>query len=173
MAIAFSVLGFQQFLNNDSELTHEMVEEGKEHIKRERRRVQRMIESASRRREFANRFGGGDGINGGGGDGADYSGGRIDDDDGDGNLGGAAGASNPRLYRQSDIVKPRSSAGPSGPQQQVTSPERSLLRSGNGDFGYGYVADSPSKQTETVDLSPPARQTAGARSPPRNIFDDL
>ena len=49
------VFGFQQFLDQDSELTQELVEEGKEHIKRERRRIQRMLESASRRRDFAAR----------------------------------------------------------------------------------------------------------------------
>ncbi len=42
-----------------------MVEEGKEHIKREKRRIQRIQESAARRRDFAERFtdqetGGGD-----------------------------------------------------------------------------------------------------------------
>ena len=51
------VFGFQQFLDQDSELTQELVEEGKEHIKRERRRIQRMLESASRRRDFAARSG--------------------------------------------------------------------------------------------------------------------
>merc|ERR1712018_290532 len=40
-----SGLGFQQFLDQDSELTQELVEEGKEHIKRERRRIQRMKET--------------------------------------------------------------------------------------------------------------------------------
>ena len=49
------MFGFQQFLDQDSELTQELVEEGKEHIKRERRRIQRMLESASRRRDFAAR----------------------------------------------------------------------------------------------------------------------
>ena len=38
-------------------MTLELVEEGKEHIKREKRRIQRMKESASRRRDFADRFG--------------------------------------------------------------------------------------------------------------------
>lgn len=52
----FAALGFQQFLNQDSELTLEMVEEGKEHIKREKRRIQRLQESASRRRDFRERF---------------------------------------------------------------------------------------------------------------------
>ena len=50
------MFGFQQFLDQDSELTQELVEEGKEHIKRERRRIQRMLESASRRRDYAARF---------------------------------------------------------------------------------------------------------------------
>ena len=49
------MFGFQQFLDQDSELTQELVEEGKEHIKRERRRIQRMLESASRRRDYAAR----------------------------------------------------------------------------------------------------------------------
>ncbi len=49
-------LGFQQFLDQESELTQEMVEEGKEHVKREKRRIQRMVESSNRRRDFAERF---------------------------------------------------------------------------------------------------------------------
>ena len=49
------MFGFQQFLDQDSELTQELVEEGKEHIKRERRRIQRMLESATRRRDYAAR----------------------------------------------------------------------------------------------------------------------
>lgn len=52
-----SMLGFQQFLAQDSDVTMELVEEGKEHIKREKRRRQRLAESATRRREFASRFG--------------------------------------------------------------------------------------------------------------------
>ena len=56
LTFSFPVFGFQQFLDQDSELTQELVEEGKEHIKRERRRIQRMLESASRRRDYAARF---------------------------------------------------------------------------------------------------------------------
>jgi len=52
-----SGLGFQQFLTQDSELTIDLVEEGKEHIKREKRRRQRLAESATRKRDFQNRFG--------------------------------------------------------------------------------------------------------------------
>lgn len=52
-----SMLGFQQFLAQDSEVTLELVEDGKEHIKREKRRRQRLAESATRRRDFASRFG--------------------------------------------------------------------------------------------------------------------
>lgn len=48
--------GFQQFLDQESELTQEMVEEGKEHVKREKRRIQRMTESANRRRDFSERY---------------------------------------------------------------------------------------------------------------------
>lgn len=51
------MLGFQQFLAQDGDVTLELVEEGKEHIKREKRRRQRLAESATRRRDFANRFG--------------------------------------------------------------------------------------------------------------------
>ena len=50
------MLGFQQFLDQDGEVTTEYVEEGKEHIKREKRRIQRLQESANRRREFTSRF---------------------------------------------------------------------------------------------------------------------
>merc|ERR1719415_228260 len=56
-ARVLSGLGFQQFLTQDSEMTQELVEEGKEHMKREKRRRQRLAESASRRRDFASRFG--------------------------------------------------------------------------------------------------------------------
>ena len=52
-----SGLGFQQFLTQDSEMTQELVEEGKEHMKRERRRRQRLADAASRRKEFSDRFG--------------------------------------------------------------------------------------------------------------------
>ena len=38
-------------------MTQELVEEGKEHMKREKRRRQRIAESASRRKEFSDRFG--------------------------------------------------------------------------------------------------------------------
>ena len=44
-----SAIGFQQFLDQDSEVTLEMVDEGKEHIKREKRRIQRLHESRNRR----------------------------------------------------------------------------------------------------------------------------
>ena len=43
-----TMLGFQQFLAQDSDVTLELVEEGKEHIKREKRRRQRLAESATR-----------------------------------------------------------------------------------------------------------------------------
>ena len=52
-----TMLGFQQFLAQDGDVTLEIVEEGKEHIKREKRRRQRLAESATRRRDFASRFG--------------------------------------------------------------------------------------------------------------------
>ena len=45
-----TAVGFQQFLEGgDDEVTHEMVDEGKEHIKREKRRIQRLNEAQSRR----------------------------------------------------------------------------------------------------------------------------
>ena len=56
-ARVLTMLGFQQFLAQDSDLTLELVDEGKEHIKREKRRRQRLAESATRRRDFASRFG--------------------------------------------------------------------------------------------------------------------
>ena len=46
-------LGFQQFLTQDSEMTQELVEEGKEHMKRERRRRQRLTDAASLRNQFS------------------------------------------------------------------------------------------------------------------------
>ena len=57
MDFYISGLGFQQFLTQDSEMTQELVEEGKEHMKRERRRRQRLADAASRRKEFSDRFG--------------------------------------------------------------------------------------------------------------------
>jgi hypothetical protein len=44
-------------LSQESDVTLEIVDEGKEHIKREKRRRQRLMESQTRRREFASRFG--------------------------------------------------------------------------------------------------------------------
>ncbi|KAJ8667074.1 hypothetical protein QAD02_008736 [Eretmocerus hayati] len=50
-----SMVGFQQFLGDD-ELTTDLVEEGRELIKREKRKRQRMEDSQNRRREFQERF---------------------------------------------------------------------------------------------------------------------
>ena len=50
-----SMLGFQQFLDDD-EFTTDIVEEGRELIKRERRKRQRAEDSMCRRREFQERF---------------------------------------------------------------------------------------------------------------------
>ncbi|CAB0039639.1 unnamed protein product [Trichogramma brassicae] len=50
-----SMLGFQQFLGDD-ELTTDLVEEGRELIKRERRKRQRQEDAISRRREFQERL---------------------------------------------------------------------------------------------------------------------
>ncbi|XP_031825371.1 LMBR1 domain-containing protein 2 homolog [Nomia melanderi] len=50
-----SMLGFQQFLDDD-EFTTDLVEEGRELIKRERRKRQRAEDSMCRRREFQERF---------------------------------------------------------------------------------------------------------------------
>ena len=49
MSLHFSAIGFQQFLDQDSEITLELIEEGKEHLKREKRRVQRLAEAGQRR----------------------------------------------------------------------------------------------------------------------------
>ncbi|KAJ9587598.1 hypothetical protein L9F63_018980, partial [Diploptera punctata] len=51
-----SVLGFQQFVGDD-EVTADLVEEGRELIKREKRRRQRAEDSVNRRREMQERFG--------------------------------------------------------------------------------------------------------------------
>ncbi|KAJ4439657.1 LMBR1 domain-containing protein 2 homolog [Periplaneta americana] len=51
-----SMLGFQQFVGDD-EVTADLVEEGRELIKREKRRRQRAEDSVNRRREFQERFG--------------------------------------------------------------------------------------------------------------------
>lgn len=50
-----SMLGFHQFVGDD-EITTDLVDEGRELIKREKRRRQRAEESITRRREFQERF---------------------------------------------------------------------------------------------------------------------
>lgn len=50
-----SMLGFHQFVGDD-EITTDLVDEGRELIKREKRRRQRAEESMTRRREFQERF---------------------------------------------------------------------------------------------------------------------
>ncbi|XP_011494522.1 PREDICTED: LMBR1 domain-containing protein 2 homolog isoform X1 [Ceratosolen solmsi marchali] len=50
-----SILGFQQFLGDD-EFTTDLVEEGRELIKREKRKRQRVEDAISRRREFQERL---------------------------------------------------------------------------------------------------------------------
>ncbi|KAK7075102.1 LMBR1 domain-containing protein 2 [Halocaridina rubra] len=54
-----SALGFQQFMCDD-DLTSDLIEEGKTLISREARRRQRQEDNAARRRDFAERFGGGE-----------------------------------------------------------------------------------------------------------------
>merc|ERR1711874_491577 len=54
-----SSLGFQQFLEQE-EMAVEMVEEGKELVKREKRRRERLEESAGRKREWGERYRGGE-----------------------------------------------------------------------------------------------------------------
>ncbi|XP_064088689.1 LMBR1 domain-containing protein 2 homolog [Macrobrachium nipponense] len=54
-----SALGFQQFMCDD-DLTTDLIEEGKTLISRESRRRQRMEDNAARRRDFTERFGGGE-----------------------------------------------------------------------------------------------------------------
>jgi len=150
--LLFSVFGFQQFLDQDSELTQELVEEGKEHIKRERRRIQRMLESASRRRDFAARFGNEESA-------------RTDVEED--MAAGPTMSTNPRLFRQSDVAKPRNT------QQEVSSPERSLLHGSSGLYGVGgdsaASARSPTRSAARIDFPEPSTRT----TPPRNIFDDL
>ncbi|XP_063230323.1 LMBR1 domain-containing protein 2 homolog [Bacillus rossius redtenbacheri] len=51
-----SALGFHQFLGDD-EVTSDLVDEGRELVKREKRRRQRAEDSVNRRREFQERFG--------------------------------------------------------------------------------------------------------------------
>ncbi|RVE66267.1 hypothetical protein OJAV_G00124600 [Oryzias javanicus] len=50
-----NLLGFQQFMG-DSELTSDLTDEGKELIRRERRKRQRMEDGESRRREWKERY---------------------------------------------------------------------------------------------------------------------
>lgn len=51
-----SMIGFQQFLDDD-DLTTELVEDGRDLVNREKRRRQRSEETAERRREYQERFG--------------------------------------------------------------------------------------------------------------------
>jgi len=156
-------LGFQQFLTQDSELTLELVEEGKEHMKREKRRRQRMAESATRRREFASRFGGG--------------GNASNDPE------SSRGSSADVRQRSADIVKTRGSTN----QNVVSSPERSLL-SNQASPHHNLAANPASAMDETpsggdlnsvnIDLTSPVVTTSSHQvfsriEPPKNIFDDL
>lgn len=50
-----SMIGFHQFVGDD-DVTTDLVEEGKELIKREKRKRQRAEESSMRRREYQERF---------------------------------------------------------------------------------------------------------------------
>lgn len=50
-----SMLGFHQFVGDD-EMTTDLIEEGRELIKREKRKRQRSEETSTRRREFNERF---------------------------------------------------------------------------------------------------------------------
>ncbi len=153
-----------------------MLEEGKEHIKREKRRIQRMVETATRRREFAERF--------------------TDQEPGRGkslktqtlcflkNKTCLNTASETR-YRQSDIVKSRGGAAtsaasfPASSPTVLTSPERALL-------GPPHHRDNPSassptatysagRNTSVLDMGVPGNDDDDdeGRGPPRNIFDDL
>ena len=76
-------------------------------------------------------------------------------------------STNPRLFRQSDIAKPRST------KQEVSSPERSLLHGSSGLYGVGgdsaASAGSPTRRDARIDFPEPSTRT----TPPRNIFDDL
>ncbi|XP_013888874.1 LMBR1 domain-containing protein 2-B [Austrofundulus limnaeus] len=51
-----NLLGFQQFMD-DSEMTSDLIDEGKELIRRERRKRQRIEDGESRRREWKERYG--------------------------------------------------------------------------------------------------------------------
>ncbi|KAK5619405.1 LMBR1 domain-containing protein 2-B [Crenichthys baileyi] len=51
-----NLLGFQQFMD-DSEMTSDLIDEGKELIRRERRKRQRMEDGENRRREWKERYG--------------------------------------------------------------------------------------------------------------------
>jgi len=150
-----SGLGFQQFLTQDSEMTQELVEEGKEHMKRERRRRQRLADAASRRKEFSDRFGPSENI--------DMSG------------------SSPNVRQRAPIAKnlPSQTEGLGedslkssnfdmprmhSSRGQQLSPERALLSSPNN-----------SKQSDTFqqDRNTNLFRSQKGNSPPRNIFDDL
>merc|ERR1719195_105531 len=109
-----------------------------------------MLESASRRRDFAARFGNEEST-------------RTDEVE---DNAAAPTPTNPRFLRQSDIVKPRNA------HQEVSSPERSLLPGSSGLYGVGGdrgAMGSPSRSDARIDFSAPSQRT----TPPRNIFDDL
>lgn len=154
-----SGLGFQQFLTQDSEMTQELVEEGKEHMKREKRRRQRLAESASRRRDFSDRFGTSEQIEG--------------------------SASSPNVRQRTPIAKNftsqeeglrgesfKESAFEGVSHREISyglqlSPERSLLTSSR-----------ESQRSDSIDAFMQDREPNTFRSqkgnkPPTNIFDDL
>lgn len=158
-AKVLSGLGFQQFLTQDSEMTQELVEEGKEHMKREKRRRQRLTESASRRKEFSDRFGTSEPIEGAG--------------------------SSPNVRQRAPIAKNlhsmeegirggslKGSTFEGVSHREVShglqlSPERSLLSSSH-----------DSQRSDSIDLflqdrDPNSFRSQKGNKPPTNIFDDL
>ncbi|XP_059476007.1 LMBR1 domain-containing protein 2 homolog isoform X2 [Neocloeon triangulifer] len=52
-----SALGFHQFIGGEDEMTADLIDEGRDLVKREKRRRQRTEETSARRRDFHERFG--------------------------------------------------------------------------------------------------------------------
>lgn len=158
---ALNALGFQQFMLNESIASAEIVQEGRDLIKREKRRIARELESQARRREHQMAMRGGHGTSiskyrsgSGGGSGAAGTGIRSP---GDG------------LLRDGESFDYKTVA------QSGTELNRSLSDEINERFGNSTNVQVGFKGSEYADSDGdefPSRRTAQG-GPPRGLFDDV
>ncbi|XP_060552917.1 G-protein coupled receptor-associated protein LMBRD2-like [Ruditapes philippinarum] len=147
-------LGINQFIGDD-DLTSELVDEGKELVKRERRRLDRVADTEARRREWNTRFGDGSNLN-------RSVGARMDSPEdmkirsGSSNQGSYTMPRVPNTYDKSELLNEAEPIDYSdAPVEGYTSP--------NSAAGYQAQAQQPR-------IKP---QRPGTRVPPRGIFDDV